>query len=372
MKKSQNKIEKLIKELCPNGVEYGELGDLVDYEQPSKYIVKDSEYSDEYKTPVLTAGQTFILGYTNEDENIFKADEKSPVIIFDDFTTSLHWVDFAFKVKSSAMKILLPKNKEADFRYIYYAMKCINFVPQTHARHWISKYSKFRIPLPPLDIQKEIAKILNEFTELEAELEAELESRKKQYEYYRDRLLVFENGVERKFLEECADINRGVRVVKTQLDDTKNYPVYQNSLTPLGYYDRSNYNANTTFIISAGAAGDVGYSYEDFWAADDCLCLECYDLVLSRYLYHYLLSQQYYLYSRVRKASIPRLSRRVVEKLQIPIPPLSEQKRIVSILDKFDSLVNDISIGLPAELKARRKQYEYYRNKLLTFKEYGK
>ena len=159
---------------------------------------------------------------------------------------------------------------------------------------------------------------------------------------------------------------------RSRFDDTNTYPVYQNSLTPLGYYDRSNYNANTTFIISAGAAGDVGYSYEDFWAADDCLCLECYDFVLSRYLYHYLLSQQYYLYSRVRKASIPRLSRRVVEKLQIPIPPLSEQKRIVSILDKFDSLVNDISIGLPAELNARRKQYEYYRNKLLTFKEYGK
>ena len=90
---------------------------------------------------------------------------------------------------------------------------------------------------------------------------------------------------------------------------------------------------------------------------------------MSRFLYYVLLNKQYYIRSRVRKASIPRLSRSVVEKIQIPIPPLAEQERIVSILDKFDALVNDISIGLPAEIEARQKQYEYYREKLLSFKE---
>lgn len=384
MKKSQNKIEKLIKELCPNGVEYGELGDLVDYEQPSKYIVKDSEYSDEYKTPVLTAGQTFILGYTNEDENIFKADEKSPVIIFDDFTTSFHWVDFAFKVKSSAMKILLPKNKEADFRYIYYAMKCINFVPQTHARHWISKYSKFRIPLPPLDIQKEIAKILNEFTELEAELEAELESRKKQYEYYRRELLKASDKTELITLGEIGRVSMCKRIYKNQTSPSGDIPFYKigtfgqepNAFISRELYEKykDKYPYPNKGDILLSASGTIGrrviYDGEPAYYQDSNIIWFEHDekVVLNKYLYH--------LYAEIEwdteGGTIKRLYNDNLKKVSIPLPTLSEQKRIVSILDKFDSLVNDISIGLPAELKARRKQYEYYRNKLLTFKEYGK
>ncbi|WP_220106547.1 restriction endonuclease subunit S domain-containing protein [Helicobacter monodelphidis] len=103
-----NKIEKLIKNLCPHGVEFKALGEVCDYEQPTKYIVKDTDYNEQYNIPALTAGQSFILGYTNEKDGIYKADKKKPVIIFDDFTTSFHWVDFDFKVKSSAMKILYP------------------------------------------------------------------------------------------------------------------------------------------------------------------------------------------------------------------------------------------------------------------------
>ena len=96
------KLEELIKELCPNGVSYIKLGEVLNYEQPQKYIVKDTKYDKSYKTPVLTAGQSFILGYTNEEDGIYKASQDNPVIIFDDFTTSFHWVDFDFKVKSSA------------------------------------------------------------------------------------------------------------------------------------------------------------------------------------------------------------------------------------------------------------------------------
>lgn len=188
MTEPMNKIEKLIAELCPDGVEFKELGELLDYEQPTKYLVKSTEYDDDFVMPVLTAGQSFILGYTNESDGIYKARTEYPVIIFDDFTTSFHWVDFDFKVKSSAMKMLRPKEyAESIFKFIYYAMKCIEYSPQDHARHWISKYSKFPIPILPLPIQQEIVKILDTFTTLEAELEA----RKKQYEYYRDELLTF-------------------------------------------------------------------------------------------------------------------------------------------------------------------------------------
>lgn len=140
-------------------------------------------------------------------------------------------------------------------------------------------------------------------------------------------------------------------------------------MKPLGYFDKMNNHADTTFIITAGAAGEVGYSNVDFWAADDCFALICPDTLQSKFLYYVLKAQQEFLFSKVRRASIPRLSRTVIEKIKIPVPSVTEQEQIVSILNKFDALVNDISIGLPAELKARRQQYEHYRAKLLSFKE---
>ena len=159
---------------------------------PVQYIVKSTEYDDSYKTPVLTAGQTFILGYTNEEFGIYNADKIAPTIIFDDFTTSFHWVDFDFKVKSSAMKMLRPKSTfDGSFRYVFYAMECIGFEAVDHTRHWISKYSQFEIPLPPPPVQEEIVKILDRFAEYAAELQAELQARQEQYGYYRNKLLTF-------------------------------------------------------------------------------------------------------------------------------------------------------------------------------------
>lgn len=132
-----------------------ELGEILDYEQPTKYIVKSVNYSDDYSTPVLTAGKTFILGYTNEEEYVFSVD-KLPVIIFDDFTTTTKFVDFPFKVKSSAMKILKVKKAIADIKFVYFSMQNIKFKPSQHKRFWISEYSKIKIPLPSLKIQKRL------------------------------------------------------------------------------------------------------------------------------------------------------------------------------------------------------------------------
>jgi type I restriction enzyme M protein len=131
-----------------------ELAGALDYEQPTKYIVNSVDYNDKYTTPVLTAGKTFILGYTNEKEGIFK--EELPVIIFDDFTTAMKLVDFPFKVKSSAMKILRPKKNIADVKFLYYVMQKIKFTNSKHKRYWISEYSKIKIPLPPIEIQEQI------------------------------------------------------------------------------------------------------------------------------------------------------------------------------------------------------------------------
>lgn len=180
----------MIERLCPDGVEYKKLDDILDYEQPTKYIIKSTDYNTHYKTPVLTAGQSFILGYTDEMDGTYKADKENPVIIFDDFTTSFQWVDFDFKVKSSAMKMLKPKDNIC-IRYVFYAMNCIKFKPHSHMRHWISLYSQFEIPFPPIEIQHEIVSMLDSFTEMTQLLKREAELRQKQYEYYRDKIFDF-------------------------------------------------------------------------------------------------------------------------------------------------------------------------------------
>ena len=136
-----NNIPELIEKLCPDGVEYKKIGEAVEYEQPTKYIVKSTDYDDAFDTPVLTAGQSFILGYTNETDGIYEASKENPVIIFDDFTGAFKWVDFPFKVKSSAMKMLTANESVASLRYIYHSMGFLNFSSAEHKRLWIGIYS---------------------------------------------------------------------------------------------------------------------------------------------------------------------------------------------------------------------------------------
>lgn len=192
-----SRLAKLIADHCPEGVPFRPLSGLLTYEQPGKYLVSSTAYDDSYPIPVLTAGQTFILGYTNEETGIYPASPEEPVIIFDDFTTAFKWVDFPFKAKSSAMKMLRPKNDgDMLFRFVYFAMLCIDFEPQEHARHWISRYSNFTVPVPPLPVQEEIVHSLNLFTSLEAELKAELAARQQQFDHYRRELLTFEELID--------------------------------------------------------------------------------------------------------------------------------------------------------------------------------
>ncbi|HHU46317.1 MAG TPA: restriction endonuclease subunit S [Bacteroidales bacterium] len=137
----------------PSSWTWIELNNVLEYEQPTKYRVKSTEYSNDFSIPVLTAGKSFIIGYTDEKDGVFT---DLPVIIFDDFTTSSQYVDFEFKVKSSAMKILRAKKEIADTKYIAFFMSITRLTGNTHKRYWISEYSKIKIPLPPLAEQKRI------------------------------------------------------------------------------------------------------------------------------------------------------------------------------------------------------------------------
>ncbi len=179
--------------------------------------------------------------------------------------------------------------------------------------------------------------------------------------------------MEWKPLGEVVNIKRGKRLVRSELEKAGEYAVYQNSLQPLGYYHQANCPSNSTFIITAGAAGEIGYSYTDFWAADDCYYLECpKDKLNDRFVFHALMNQKQKIVGQVRKASVPRLGRNSIENISIPIPPLSVQTKIVQILDAFTAITAELTAELAAELDMRNKQYQYYRDKLLSENELAK
>ena len=263
-------------------------------------------------------------------------------------------------------------NDKVSKKYIYHFLKENQYkLENKKVGATIPNISKndvqnFLISLPPLKKQAEIAETLDKFTELTA--------REAQYEYYRDMLLsedylnkiLSKKNLIKKQLNEIAKLKRGKRLVRKELEKEGKYPVFQNSLTPLGYYNRKNNDGGKTCIISAGSAGEIFYQKKDFWAADDVFVIVS-DSVLNKYLYYYLINKQNLIKTNIRKGTISRLPKEVLENLEILIPPIEIQNEIVNILDNFETLVNDIRQGLPREIELRQKQYEYYREKLLTF-----
>lgn len=222
------------------------------------------------------------------------------------------------------------------------------------------------IPIPSLREQEQIVGILDTFTASIDNLKAQIAQRRKQYEYYRDQLLDLEGkeGVEMKTLGDICKVQRGKRLTKDLLDDYSPYPVFHGGIEPLGKYGQFNREANTVMVINVGAsAGTVGYCNRKFWSSDGCFCVSQSELLDSKYLYYFMQTKTSYLQSQVRHAGIPTLDNPVIENIKIPLLNIPNQHRIVSILDTFESSIQN----LEAQLKQREKQYEYYRNKLLTF-----
>lgn len=201
-----------------------ELGELLYYEQPTPYIVESTDYNDAYETPVLTAGKSFILGYTDEKEGIY---DQLPVIIFDDFTTASQYVNFKFKVKSSAMKILTPVTELVLPKYIYYRIQIIQFDHSTHKRYWIQQYSKIRVSIPPIPEQERIvARIEELFSQLDAGVET-LKKTKAQLVVYRQAVLkeAFEGDYPRKQLKEFSKAISGFAFKSSRYSPDGNYVV---------------------------------------------------------------------------------------------------------------------------------------------------
>ena len=375
-------------------VEWLPLGEITKYEQPTKYLVKAKDYHDTYTIPVLTAGKTFILGYTNETHGIYQA-SKAPVIIFDDFTTANKWVDFDFKAKSSAMKMVTScDDNKTLLKYVYYWLNTLpsEFAEGDHKRQWISNYSQKKNPIPcpdnpekSLAIQSEIVRILDKFTALTAELTAELNMRKKQYNYYRDQLLSFKEGeVEWKALEEVSDIydslhqtpqysKNGLSMIR--VTDIKNgYIDLKNTLKVndgiFSIFTKKYLPQKNDLVMSrVGSYGNVGIIPTDNSACMGQNTVVIHPHINNRYLFYILTSSigQDFIEKNVGGGSQKTLSLKSIKSIPIPLTGESEQSKIVSILDKFDTLTNSITEGLPREIELRQKQYEYYRDLLFSF-----
>lgn len=386
-----SKLDELIKELCPDGVEYKRLGEIGTSFYRGSGIKRDDIIPD--GIPCVRYGEiytTYHVAFSRcishtQNQNL----AKSKFFSHGDILFAITGESVADIAKSCAYlgnedclaggDILVMKH-EQNPKYIAYALETNDARKQkskgkikskvVHAS--VQSIKDIVIPVPPLEVQSEIVKILDNFTELTMELTTELTARKKQYEYYRNRLLTFESKDISLFkLQDVVEIQRGIRVTRNQLSNDGKYPVYQNSLVPMGYYNDKNREANSTFLICAGAAGDIGYSTQAFWAADDCYTFDCSDKILNRYLFYVLKNKQALIYSKVRRASVPRISKESVGTIKVPVPEISVQERIVNVLDNFDKVCNDLHIGLPAEIEARKKQYKFYRDSLLTFLEKG-
>lgn len=263
---------------------------------------------------------------------------------------------------------LTDKQVNQDFLYYWLSFVAKDYVNEGmgNPKLMSNVASTIRIPIPSMAEQTRIVGILDTFTASIENLKQQIAQRHKQYEHYRDQLLNLEGkeGVEMMRLGEITKVLRGKRLTKNLLDDNAEYPVYHGGIEPLGRYSQYNREANTVMVINVGAsAGTVGFSDIRFWSSDGCFCISHSDLINNKYLYYYLETKTHYLQSQVRYAGIPTLDNLVVEKVLVPIISLQNQSRIVSILDTFeDSIAN-----LEQQLAQRERQYEYYRNKLLTF-----
>jgi len=325
-----------------------EMGEVLDYEQPTNYIVNSVNYSDRYQTPVLTAGKTFILGYTNETEGIFPS-EKLPVIIFDDFTTAIKLVDFPFKVKSSAMKILHTRKERADTTFLFYVMQKIEFARNEHKRYWISQYSKIKIPLPPLNVQQAIVSEIDGYQKI-------IDGARQVVENYKPSIKINPDWpiVE---LKSVTNIKTGKLNANKAIPNGK-YPFFTCS-KEIFRIDDYDFDCEALLLSGNNAAGvfDVKYYKGKFNAYQRTYIITINQENVGKLEYpflHYQLEQHLELLKRKSIGSSTRyLTIGMIDSLQISIPNQNIQKQIVEQIETEQQIV-----------KANKKMIEIYEQKI--------
>ena len=303
-------------------------------------------------------------GYTNnynEEENTITISQGGASAGYVNWNSEKIWI-------GAHCYAIHPIKNKINNRYLYFVLKEKQEVlMQSKQGAGIpglnrSIIQKLYIPLPHIKVQEEIVEILDSFTNLIDTLNEELSLRQKQFEYYREKLLTFDDAP--SLISKFTKVLRGKRLTTKELSENANYPVYHGGTEPIGYYNEYNREANTVMIINVGAsAGTIGFCNQNFWSSDGCYCLSHNQKIDNKFLYYSLLINEYKIKSQVRYAGIPTLDQRVIENIQLFIPSISIQQSIVEKLDAFESLIS----SLKEEIALRQKQYEYYREKLLTF-----
>lgn len=362
-----SRLADLIEELCPDGVEYKPLKELLRIRNGRDYKLLSSGTVPVYgsggvMTHVSEAigfGPTVLIPRKGSLDNVF-------------FVEGPFWtVDTIFYTEIGP---------EVEPKYLYYNLKRMRLSQMNEAAGVPSmnqkKLRQIRIPVPPLEVQCEIVRILDQFTTLEAELEAELEARRAQYEYYRNQLLSYDalasrGPVKWVKLKDIVSMRAGSSItskdIATVADSSHVYPCYgANGIR--GYVSAVTNRDNASIIGRQGAlSGNISFAEAPFFATEHAVVVTPKVKLVLRWLYHTLIVAELSKY--VTKSAQPGLSVRRLEQVEVLFPSIEEQQRIADILDRFDALVNDISLGLPAEIAARRTQYEYYRDRLLSFPE---
>ena len=358
-----NKLDELINQLCPDGVEQKQLQDVLTIKNG-----RDYKHLSEGDIPVYGSGG--IMGYVDD----FAYDKPSVLIPRKGSLDKLYYVDVPFWNVDTIfyteinVKIVLPK-------YVFYVLQSKHLEKLNKAGGVPSLtqavLNKVSIYVPPLEVQSEIVRILDNFAELTAELTAELASRKEQYKYYCEAILLADNDAKWVRLEEIADISTGSSNTNEGLDEGL-FPFYVRSQEPRR---KNEYEYDETAIITAGDGVGVGKVYH-YVEGKYALHQRAYRIhinteeVMPKYYFYYMKSAFLpYIQKTMFQGSVASIRRPMLNAFPVPVPTIERQREIVATLDKFDSLCNDIQSGLPAEIDARQKQYEFYRDKLLTFKE---
>ena len=357
-----SKLDALIAEMCPNGIEYRPLESILK-------IRNGSDYKGFGPGDIPVYGSGGIMTYIDH----FAYDKPSVLIPRKGSVDKLYYVDTPFWNVDTVFYTEI-NTTIAIPRYVYHCL-LKEHLEQYNTAGGVPSLTqavlnKVRIPVPPIEVQREIVQYLDNFTELTAELTAEPTARKQQYDYYRGELLSFgDQPIPIVSLEKIAEIGTGSSNTNEGLEEGK-YPFFVRSQEPLR---KNDYEYDETAIITAGDGVGVGKVFH-YVEGKYALHQRAYRIhitspdVLPRYYFHYMRSAFLpYIEKTMYQGSVASIRRPMLNAFPVPVPPLPVQERLISVLDNFEALCSDLNIGLPAEIEARQKQYEFYRDQLLTF-----